>query len=196
MDIERNHYRKNYHRAGQVFFLLSVLFAFLFVLAGSATAEGKPEPASPPTVVSHMPERNASLVPVNGAISVVWDRPMHPETNFKITGPEGFLSGVFFYDPETYTVSFIPEDNLKPDTRYGVLVAGQIDATGQVQQETYQWNFDTVSPTSVSLVYFGSGEEGLEQNWWWLSWPALMAVVSILSLSGVVIIWGRRRSVV
>jgi hypothetical protein len=119
---------------------------------------------------------------------------MQPDTNFMVTGPEGFIQGAFLYDRDTYTVTFLPENDFTPDTRYGVLVAGQVDIDGQVQQTTYQWNFDTVTPTSVSIVSFGSTDDNPGQSWWWFSWPWLMATISFLSLAGFLFVWNRRRS--
>ena len=197
MDIKRNYHNTSYIKPKSKGLLLLVLFSVaFFILSGTTLAEDNSVPPRPPEILYHVPEIDAGQVPVNGAITVVWDRPMHPETNFKVSGPEGFLDGAFLYDPETYTVSFIPEQNLLPDTRYGVTVVGQVDIGGQVQQETYHWNFNTVSPTSVSLVSLNSAEEGLERSWWWPIWPALMVLVSFLSLGGFFILWSRRRAIV
>jgi hypothetical protein len=110
-----------------------------------------------------------------------------------VTGPEGFVQGEFRYDVDTYTVTFVPQNDLVPETRYGVLVAGQVDMEGQVQQTTYQWNFGTVTPTSVSIVSFGSTDDNPGQGWWWVSWPWLMAVISLFSLGGFLFVWNRRR---
>ena len=158
-----------------------------------AAAEAGRVPKEPPAILAHSPEADATQVPVNSAISVVWDRPMQPDTYFSVTGPEGFVRGVFFYDPDIYTVTFSPDENLAPDTRYGVLVAGQIDTDGQVQQVPYQWNFSTVAPTSVSIVSFGSPAGNPLPDWLWASWPWLMVLISIFSLTGFMAIWGRRR---
>jgi len=175
------------------FFVFSVFLPGLLFSAETAFAEESRIPKEPPTILSHTPETDATQVPVNGVISVVWDRPMHPDTNFTVTGPEGFVTGAFLYDPDTYTVTFLPDEDLTPDTRYGVLVTGQVDMDGQIQQTTYQWNFNTVTPTSVSIVSFGSPEKTPLQNWLWSSWPWLMLAISVLSLAGFLVIWGRRR---
>lgn len=169
-------------------FLLGVLFPIQV-----AAAEAGRVPKEPPAILAHSPETDATQVPVNSAISVVWDRPMRPDSSFSVTGPEGFVPGAFLYDPDTYTVTFIPDENLAPDTRYGVLVAGQIDREGQVQQIPYQWNFSTVAPTSVSIVSLGTPPGNPLQDWLWASWPWLMALISIVSLAGFLGTWGRRR---
>jgi hypothetical protein len=61
----------------------------------------------------------------------------------------------------------------------------------QVQQDAYQWNFNTVTPTSVSIVSFGPSDAA--PNWLWTSWPWLMGIISILSLVGFLFVWNRRR---
>jgi hypothetical protein len=174
--------------------LYSLLLAVLIFFVGSASAgNDKPAPHEPPTVVSHTPAVNEIQAPINGVVSVVWDRPMQPDTNFTVTGPEGFIPGAFWYDSSSYTVTFLPAYDFMPDTRYGVLVAGQIDINGQVQQAPYQWNFDTVAPPSVTIITFGTDNQSAWQNWWWSSWPWLMAAISIFSLIGFLIIWNHRR---
>jgi hypothetical protein len=193
VDIKRIFKEKRIGRHYRLFYIISLLVVWVVVFAGVGRGEDGRVPTEPPKVVSHTPDINAQQVPVNGVVSVVWDRPMRPDTDFTVTGPEGFVDGAFRYDPESFTVTFRPEQNLIPDRRYGVLVAGQVDLEGQVQQEAYLWNFNTVTPTSVSIVSFSTTDEGLGQSWWWLSWPSLMAAVSILSLAGFLTVWGRRR---
>lgn len=173
--------------------LLALFLAGFLIFVGTVSADGKGIIEEPPTVFSHTPELEATHVPVEVVITVVWDRPMRPNTNFAVTGPEGFVQGTFRYDEETYTVTFQPHENLTPDTRYGVLVAGQVDANGLIQEEPYQWHFNTVAPTSVSIVSFDSADENSLQNWLWSSWPWLMVIISTLSLVGFLGIWGRRR---
>lgn len=172
---------------------ISFVLIGLFLSANVAAAEDNRIPKTPPAILYHSPESDATQVPVNGVISVVWDRPMQPDTNFTVTGPEGFVTGVFLYEPDSYTVTFMPDENFSPDTRYGVLVAGQADMNGQVQQEAYQWNFNTVTPTSVSIVSFGKLDNTPEQNWLWSYWPWLMGTISLMSLSGFLFVWNRRR---
>ncbi|MFZ0546511.1 MAG: Ig-like domain-containing protein [Candidatus Promineifilaceae bacterium] len=180
---------KNFRRLQIIGFLLIGLLVF----TGIASAEGGRIPKEPPTILAHFPETDAVYISIDSTISVVWDRPMQPDTDFAVTGPEGFVRGTFLYDADTYTVTFLPDEELSPDTRYGVLVAGQIDMEGKVQQVPYQWNFSTVVPTAVSIVSFGAADRNPEQSWWWSSWPWLMAAVSLLSLAGFLFIWGRRR---
>jgi hypothetical protein len=175
------------------FSLLGLFLVGFLVFAGTVSADDKGIIEEPPTVFSHTPETDTTQVSVDVVIAVVWDRPMQPDTNFTVTGPEGFVQGTFRYDQESYTVTFLPDEDLTPDTRYGVLVAGQVDADGLIQEEPYQWHFSTVTPTSVSIVSFDSADENTLQSWLWASWPWLMAVVSIVSLVGFLGIWGRRR---
>jgi hypothetical protein len=170
---------------------ITLLLIGLFFSADLASAEDNRIPKEPPAILHHSPDVNEAQVPINGVISVVWDRPMQPDTNFAVTGPEGFITGTFLYEPETLTVMFLPDKNLAPDTRYGVLVAGQTDMNRQVQQDAYQWNFNTVTPTSVSIVSFGPSDAA--PNWLWTSWPWLMGIISILSLVGFLFVWNRRR---
>jgi hypothetical protein len=168
-----------------------LLLLLLLASAGTALANGSHIPIEAPVVLSYTPEADAVQFPVNGVITVVWDRPMLSDTNFRVTGPEGFVPGSFFYNPNVYTVTFIPDQNFAPDTRYGVLVAGQIDLEGNVQEEPLQWNFDTVTPTSVSLVTLSS-DQNSQGHWWWSAWLWLMVLISVLSLAGFLVLWGNR----
>jgi hypothetical protein len=180
-------------KSTKIFGAISLSLIGLLLFGGTALAEDNRIPKEPPVILAHTPDIDATQIPINSVIAVVWDRPMQPDTNFMVTGPEGFVQGEFRYDDNTYTVTFVPQSDLVPDTRYGVLVAGQIDIEEQVQQTTYQWNFSTVTPTSVSIASFGSNDNNPGQSWWWTSWPWLMAVISLFSLAGFLFIWNRRR---
>jgi hypothetical protein len=180
-------------KSTKIFGAISLSLIGLLLFAGTALAEDNRIPKEPPIILAHSPDVDATQVPIESVIAVVWDRPMQPDTNFMVTGPEGFVQGEFRYDVDTYTVTFVPQNDLVPETRYGVLVAGQVDMEGQVQQTTYQWNFGTVTPTSVSIVSFGSTDDNPGHGWWWVSWPWLMAVISLFSLGGFLFVWNRRR---
>jgi hypothetical protein len=110
-----------------------LLLLLLLASAGTALADGSHIPIEAPVVLSYTPEADAVQFPVNGVITVVWDRPMLSDTNFRVTGPEGFVPGSFFYNPNVYTVTFIPDQNFAPDTRYGVLVAGNVHVSVQIE---------------------------------------------------------------
>lgn len=193
--VDRKKNWKERNNNFRLLWMVCLLFVLFFGLTGIVAAEDSRVPKEPPIVLAHMPGVDATQVPVNGSVSVVWDRPMQLDTNFSVTSSEGFVAGTFIYEPDTFTVTFLPDGGFVPDTRYGVLVAGQVDMNGLVQRETYQWNFNTVTPTSVSVVSFGQTEDGLGFGWLWSSWPWLMAIISIFSLTGFLLIWGHRRLV-
>lgn len=172
--------------------IIGPLLVGLLLSAGMASAEVNRFPEEPPIVLSHTPDMDAVQVPVDVVISVVWDRPMQPDTNFNVTGPDGIVSGLFRYYHDTNTITFLPDADLAPETRYTVLIVSQVALNGQMQQQTYQWTFETVTPTSVSIVSIGSANEDPGQSWWWSSWPWLMATISLLSLAGFLLIWSRR----
>lgn len=181
---------KQIHRTRMRFAMLLVLAAVLAL----SLAAARPASASGigPEVISFSPAADASQVSVDAVVSVTWDRPMAPQSDFVVTSPAGFVNGTFSYDPQTFTVTFTPDEFLRPDTRYDALVTGQIDAQGRWQQEMVQWNFTTVVPTSVSLTDFSPADTG--SNWWWTSWPWLMLLISAASLAGLIRVWRRRPS--
>jgi len=141
-----------------------------------------------PIVLSHSPAADAIQVPVDKVITVAWSQPMAAGTDFVVTGPMGFVGGTFAYDKLSYSVSFAPDNELEPAARYGVVVAGQTDAAGRVQNEVVQWSFDTVAPTSVLLAEFDA-KPTVRQAWWWTAWPWLMVLISAVSLTGFFRVW-------
>lgn len=143
----------------------------------------EPTTELPPRVLSHSPEADASQVPLDTAIAVTWSKPMSPGASFFVLGPYGFVDGAYSYDPSSYTVTFVPGAQLRPSTRYGVLVIGQTDAMGQRQRDPVEWSFRTVEPLPAQLSEFGQ-EDGIAENWLWSAWPWLMLLVAVVFLAG------------
>jgi hypothetical protein len=143
----------------------------------------EPTTELPPQVLSHSPGADARQVPLDTAIAVRWSKPMAPGASFFVVGPYGFVDGAYDYDPSSYTITFIPGAELRPSTRYGVLVIGQADAMGQRQRERVEWSFRTVEPRPAQLSEFGQ-EDGIKDNWLWSAWPWLMLLVAVVFLAG------------
>ena len=144
-----------------------------------------------PFVANHKPRESEIGVRLDASVSITWSQPMASDTEFVVNGPDGPLEGKFDYDPESYTVSFTPVIDLTQATHYSVLIQGQVDAVGRVQEEQFQWSFDTVAPTSVTLAQF-SAKPDLRQSWWWSAWPSMMILISVLSLVGFILVWEKR----
>jgi hypothetical protein len=181
-------------RQKKVPFQMTLLAALAIILAlGLAGVRPTSADGLAPRVVGFSPTANASQVSVDAVVTVTWDRPMAPESDFVVTSSAGFVDGTFAYNPQTFTITFSPREYLRPETRYDALVTGQIDAQGQWQQELVQWSFTTVVPTSVSLTDFSPADTG--SNWWWTAWPWLMLFVSAGSLVGLFRLVNRRPAV-
>jgi hypothetical protein len=173
----------------------SAIWITLALLLTLGLAGARPAKADgvAPRVVGFSPAAGAGQVSLDALVAVTWDRPMPPDTKFSVTSPAGFVDGTFVYDPRTFTVTFTPQDYLRPDTRYDALVTGQVDAQGHWQQELVQWSFTTVVPTSVSLTDFSPTNTG--SNWWWTAWPWLMLLISAGSVAGMIHLWRRRPAI-
>jgi hypothetical protein len=146
-----------------------------------------------PVVVDHFPRDGASSLPIDTTISVSWSQPMGVGTDFLVMGPGGPVSGTFTYYANTYTYVFEPAELLNIGATYAISVTGQTDAGQDVQQVPVQFAFDTMVPTSVDLVVLAE-KESITDSWWWVSWPWLMVLLSVIFLSGLV--WIKRRRTV
>jgi hypothetical protein len=96
-----------------------------------------------PLVVNFYPSAAATDIPMGTQITVTWSKAMITGTEFVVNGPLGVISGTFSYDPATFTLLFTPLSPLETGTQYTVVVMGQIDSLGQVQQIPETWSFTT-----------------------------------------------------
>ena len=107
---------------------------------------------TPPTVVSHTPAAGATDVPLDAAVSATWSQVMNPSTVFSVDGPDGAVNGTFALDASGFTVTFTPDVPFDAGTTYEVLISGQVDANGVVQQIPVAFSFTTVPRTLESIV--------------------------------------------
>ena len=77
---------------------------------------------------------------------------MSPSTVFSVVGPDGAVSGTFALDASGLTVTFTPDVLLHAGTTYEVLISGQVDANGVVQQVPVDVFFHTGRGTLESIV--------------------------------------------
>jgi hypothetical protein len=94
-----------------------------------------------PIVVGVSPADGSIGVPVTTTIQVTWSVSMTTSADFTITGPTGPVSGAFSYDGPSQTVTFTPAESLTPGGEYSMLVSGEVNALGGVQQVPYSWSF-------------------------------------------------------
>jgi hypothetical protein len=105
-----------------------------------------------PYVVSHTPASEATDVPLDATVSVVWNQAMDPASDFEVAGPAGPLGGTFGYDDASFSLTFTPTLSLVENSVYTVTVAGQSDAAGDGQQVATQWSFTTSSLTPQERI--------------------------------------------
>jgi len=102
--------------------------------------------ASPPSVVSTYPSRNARNVPLNASISVEFDKDMDPTSfttsTFKVhASNSGFKYGVLSYNSATKTATFDPSSDFLPGERITVILTGGIRSSSGAQIDGYIWHF-------------------------------------------------------
>ncbi|WOK04194.1 Ig-like domain-containing protein [Imperialibacter roseus] len=115
-----------------------------------------------PVIVSTDPVGGAVNVPLDQVISATFNEAMNgssiTQATFSLGGasPAGRglaeIEGTVSYDAATFTVSFVPAENLRPGIEYTATVAPTAkDQNGNFLQAPYVWTFTTnASPTVVS----------------------------------------------
>ncbi|MCW3129425.1 MAG: PKD domain-containing protein [Methanophagales archaeon] len=116
---------------------------------------------TPPTVIESAPA--GENVPVTTEITVTFSEPMNKksvESAFSIY-PE--VPGELYW--EDNTLIFTPGSNLDYDTRYVAGIEGgdrgAMDLAGNIMVESYEWDFETISPELVpptAIISATSGE--------------------------------------
>lgn len=109
-------------------------------------------PPTPPTVVSYAPADGATDVPVSALVAVTWSQVMSESTVFSVDGPDGGVNGTFALDASGLTVTFTPDVPFDAGTTYEVLISGQVDANGVVQQVPVAFSFTTAPRTLESIA--------------------------------------------
>ncbi len=132
-----------------------VLLSVLLTVCGVGT-EPPLADVPAPVVIQRTPERGEELS-VDGAIELVFDRPMDRaavEAAFSLTQyPEGDVVSGWFDWPDERTVRFQPARSLDRDTEYRVILSSEAaDLDGRTLDEAYTFRFRTVGYLEVSQV--------------------------------------------
>jgi len=114
---------------------------------------------TPPSIVSTSPVSGSSEVPINAAISIVFDDMMGEETfsgNILLFGPDDLLvTGTIGAKPDgiqafltlragPYFATFHPSNELESNTTYTAIVTSDVtDTSGNAMEEDYVWSFTT-----------------------------------------------------
>jgi hypothetical protein len=105
-----------------------------------------------PIVVSVDPPAGDGGVPIETAVAATWNQAMSAGVTFQVTGPDGPVSGSVAYDGGSFTTTFMPDSDLRPGATYTVVLAGQTDAGGDVQQVPRAWSFTTRDPYATETI--------------------------------------------
>ncbi len=96
-----------------------------------------------PIVVSYTPSGTGKVSP-RIPFTVTWNQPMPANTTFSVQLSTGQpVSGRFTYDPDTFMVTFVPDQPITGGLTYKVVVSGQKDTTGEVQLVPVTWTVTT-----------------------------------------------------
>jgi hypothetical protein len=114
---------------------------------------------NPPRIVSISPNREATDVPTNQAISIIFDRPMNHASVEQRFALQPALSGCATSSDCRYawtgnTFSYLhPQVNFALSTAYTVSMhAGYADASGQQNNLEHVWRFTTEGPPVLSSI--------------------------------------------
>ncbi len=116
-------------------------------LSWSFITEGGPD-TTRPRIRSLLPLPEAKEISAKTPIAVVFSEPMDPASvihpsHFFI---KGNVPGEYRYDPQTYTVTFLPSQELTAETTYLVTVkSGVKDLAGNTILQEERWSFTTRS---------------------------------------------------
>jgi hypothetical protein len=125
-----------------------------YTVSGTADTTG-------PSIVTRSPTSGAVAVPTNASVSAVWSEALDPTsvnaTSFSVSAGLTNLAGSVSYDPETFTVTFVPNAALAASTSYTVKATGIKDVVGNSALAT-SWSFtsgvaaDSAPPTVTAVV--------------------------------------------
>ncbi|MEU7853320.1 Ig-like domain-containing protein [Nonomuraea sp. NPDC049141] len=121
------------------------------------------EDADPPTVVAAGPNKDATGVPTNTEIWVVFSEQVtQAQMALKGSGGEP-IAGVSRQENEDIA-QFLPEKPLTANTRYTVEVSGAKDAAGNVMPAPHSWSFTTGAPDTDPPTVDGTDPAADETN--------------------------------
>lgn len=125
-----------------------------YTISGAADTTG-------PTIESRSPASGAVGVPTNAGVSAVWSEPLDPTTvnvtSFAVWNGMTAVPGTVTYNPESFTVTFVPTTTFAASTSYTVWATGIQDISGNAATST-SWSFttgtaaDTTPPTVTAVV--------------------------------------------
>ena len=104
---------------------------------------------TPPTIIESTP--TGENVPVTTEITVTFSEPMNKESVESASYIYPEVSGELYWKDNTLV--FTPGSDLDYDTRYVIGIeggdGGAMDLAGNIMVESYEWDFETVSPGLV-----------------------------------------------
>jgi len=123
--------------------------------------------STPPTVISVLPVRGATGVPINQALNAIFSVAMTPATisttsfTLSVTGGAG-VTGTVTYVAAGSVATFTPTANLAPATQYtATITTGAQNLAGTALASNFVWAFTTASlstgvpPTVISTIPAG-----------------------------------------
>jgi hypothetical protein len=124
--------------------------ALLFIAMLSGCNDDK-EPGIRPTVLSSLPENNATGIALNASISAVFSVNMDATTASKLTLKQGNENVVGTMTQTGSTVSLQPSADLLPNTVYTATISkNAANEAGTTMLKDYTWNFTTgAAPDNV-----------------------------------------------
>lgn len=119
-----------------------------------------------PFVTGHSPADGATDVDPSAVVTITWNQEM-PATlggTFTVTGPGGVVTGTVSYDDVTDTHTFTPDGPMAGGS-YTVLVSGNTDVNGDVQQVATTFDFEVVEPVEACTPEDGSFRPSQTSLW-------------------------------
>jgi hypothetical protein len=133
--------------------LATFAIALVIILAGCAKDDVVETVGVCPVVLLTAPDNGDVDVPLDQVITVTFNEEVDPETineqNFTVEGATS-IDGTVSASGEI--ASFIPSDNLEPNTTYtGMVTTSVKDPMGNALQENYIWTFTTIPEVTLSV---------------------------------------------
>jgi Ice-binding-like/Bacterial Ig-like domain len=107
--------------------------------------------APAPIVLSTIPVRGATNVPVTQVLTATFDEAMNPATldteTFTVTGAGGTVAGAVTYSANGLSATFTPSSHLANGTVYtATITTGAANVAGTALAASYSWTFTTIAP--------------------------------------------------
>ena len=104
---------------------------------------------TPPEIVSVSPSVDSNNVTIDTNITMVFGESIHytaetPKEINVLSSPSSLILGTTLYDPDNFTIRFVPDKVLEYGTTYSVFISTGIeDLARNGLNSTYKWNFTT-----------------------------------------------------